>query len=87
MFTWTDVHYPLLMSMSRRSETFPWILQVSTLWSPSHFMVEYLLLLLLLSAISELRATESFTDMSVETEEGEHSIEMHLPYIRKVFEG
>lgn len=25
--------------------------------------------------------------MSIETDEDEHSIEMHLPYVRKVFEG
>ncbi|GJJ09647.1 hypothetical protein Clacol_003871 [Clathrus columnatus] len=36
--------------------------------------------------ISQLRATGQFTDMSVSTDEDEHSIEMHLPYIRKVFQ-
>ncbi|KAF8501899.1 UPF0103-domain-containing protein [Gautieria morchelliformis] len=40
-----------------------------------------------ISTISQLRATGWFTDMSIETDEDEHSIEMHLPYIRKVFEG
>jgi len=25
--------------------------------------------------------------MDVQTDEDEHSIEMHLPYVRKVFEG
>jgi len=34
----------------------------------------------------ELRATGKFTDMDRSTDEDEHSIEMHLPYIRKVFE-
>jgi predicted class III extradiol MEMO1 family dioxygenase len=39
------------------------------------------------SANAELRATLKFEDMSLSTDEDEHSIEMHLPYIRKVFEG
>lgn len=37
--------------------------------------------------IAELKATGEFAqDMSISTDEDEHSIEMHLPYIRKVFE-
>lgn len=39
------------------------------------------------TAVGELRATGSFSDMDIQTDEGEHSIEMHLPYVRKVFEG
>jgi len=38
-------------------------------------------------AIAELRATGNFSDMDTQTDEDEHSIEMHLPYVRKVFEG
>lgn len=38
-------------------------------------------------AVSTLRATGKFSDMSINTDEDEHSIEMHLPYVRKVFEG
>ncbi len=34
----------------------------------------------------ELHASGFFEWMSVETDEDEHSIEMHLPYIAKVFE-
>nr|CAG4652008.1 EOG090X09ZA [Triops cancriformis] len=34
----------------------------------------------------ELHATGSFEWMSLETDEDEHSIEMHLPYVAKVFE-
>nr|CAG4641046.1 EOG090X09ZA [Eulimnadia texana] len=34
----------------------------------------------------ELQATGHFERMSIETDEDEHSIEMHLPYIAKVFE-
>ncbi len=41
----------------------------------------------LLSAIAELHATENFATMDMGTDEDEHSIEMHLPYVRKIFEG
>ncbi|KAF8516210.1 UPF0103-domain-containing protein [Hysterangium stoloniferum] len=40
-----------------------------------------------LDTIAELRATGQFQDMNSSTDEDEHSIEMHLPYIRKVFKG
>jgi predicted class III extradiol MEMO1 family dioxygenase len=35
----------------------------------------------------ELEQTDKFSRMSVSTDEDEHSIEMHLPYVRKIFEG
>ena len=35
----------------------------------------------------ELKATGKFSIMSLSEDEDEHSIEMHLPYIRKVFSG
>ncbi|KAL1951992.1 hypothetical protein VTO73DRAFT_1141 [Trametes versicolor] len=35
----------------------------------------------------ELKNTGQFTEMDQQTDEDEHSIEMHLPYVRKVFEG
>jgi hypothetical protein len=38
-------------------------------------------------AMEDLRKTGSFSDMDLETDENEHSIEMHLPYVRKMFEG
>jgi len=38
-------------------------------------------------AIAELHATGNFSDMEIETDKDEHSIEMHLPYVRKVFQG
>ena len=38
-------------------------------------------------AVKELRDTGEFQDMDIQTDEDEHSIEMHLPYVRKVFEG
>ncbi|KLO14434.1 UPF0103-domain-containing protein [Schizopora paradoxa] len=37
--------------------------------------------------VAELRQTGAFSDMSLKTDEDEHSIEMHLSYVRKVFEG
>ncbi|KAI0932254.1 hypothetical protein AcW1_000573 [Taiwanofungus camphoratus] len=37
--------------------------------------------------IEELRESGKFSDMDLQTDEDEHSIEMHLPYIRKIFEG
>ena len=38
-------------------------------------------------AIEELYSTGEFSDMDIKTDEDEHSIEMHLPYVRKIFEG
>lgn len=37
-------------------------------------------------AIKELKATGKFESMSLQADEDEHSIEMHLPYVRKIFE-
>jgi predicted class III extradiol MEMO1 family dioxygenase len=39
------------------------------------------------SVIDELNASGKFTLMDIQTDEDEHSMEMHLPYIRKIFEG
>lgn len=38
-------------------------------------------------AINELKETGNFEWMSLSQDEAEHSIEMHLPYIRKIFAG
>lgn len=38
-------------------------------------------------AIAQLKATGEFSEMDLITDQDEHSIEMHLPYVRKVFEG
>ncbi|KAJ7361687.1 MEMO1 family [Mycena albidolilacea] len=40
-----------------------------------------------LETIQELRATGKFEEIALADEEAEHSLEMHLPYIRKIFEG
>lgn len=37
--------------------------------------------------IEELKKTGKFSEMGLDTDEDEHSIEMHLPYVRKIFEG
>ena len=39
-----------------------------------------------LSVYEKLFATGAFETMSVNTDENEHSIEMHLPYVAKVME-
>ncbi|KAF8973967.1 MEMO1 family [Flammula alnicola] len=40
-----------------------------------------------LNTIKELKATGKFESMGLQADEDEHSIEMHLPYVRKIFEG
>lgn len=35
----------------------------------------------------ELKATGKFEYMDISIDEAEHSMEMHLPYLAKVFEG
>lgn len=35
--------------------------------------------------LDQLRKTKVFAEMDKETDEDEHSIEMHLPYIRHIF--
>lgn len=40
-----------------------------------------------IEAVEELRSSGRFASMSIKADEAEHSIEMHLPYVRKVFEG
>lgn len=37
--------------------------------------------------IEELKATGKFETMNIRVDEAEHSMEMHLPYLAKVFEG
>lgn len=38
------------------------------------------------AAIAKLKKTGKFDDMDLETDSDEHSLEMHLPYIRLVFQ-
>ncbi|KAF7306969.1 hypothetical protein MIND_00489700 [Mycena indigotica] len=40
-----------------------------------------------LDTVRELRASGKFQEISHSADEDEHSLEMHLPYIRKVFQG
>jgi predicted class III extradiol MEMO1 family dioxygenase len=37
--------------------------------------------------MNALRKTGAFSDMSLSVDEAEHSLEMHLPYIRYSFAG
>ncbi|TFL02798.1 UPF0103-domain-containing protein [Pterulicium gracile] len=37
--------------------------------------------------VAKLRNTGKFSDFSLDDDEAEHSLEMHLPYVRKIFEG
>ena len=36
---------------------------------------------------SELKSSGKFEDMSISVDEAEHSMEMHLPYLAKIFKG
>ncbi|KAJ9184054.1 hypothetical protein P3X46_007836 [Hevea brasiliensis] len=40
-----------------------------------------------LEVIEELKATGKFESMDLRVDEAEHSMEMHLPYLAKIFEG
>jgi len=44
-------------------------------------------LLLDLETIEELQSTGKFEPLTIKDDEAEHSIEMHLPYVRKIFAG
>lgn len=39
-----------------------------------------------ISVNQELKETNMFEEMDLKTDEAEHSIEMHLPYIAKIME-
>ena len=43
--------------------------------------------MLMAQAIDELRKTKIFQEMRPGVDEEEHSLEMHLPYIRHIFTG
>lgn len=74
--------FRLAMSTKRRSESFPWTSKVFD----SNFL-RILYVNAVNPAIAELRDTGKFDDLSHQADEDEHSIEMHLPYVRKIFEG
>lgn len=54
---------------------------------PSNTLRRITLIAACLLAIAQLRATGKFMAMGLEVDEDEHSIEMQLPYVRKIFEG
>lgn len=41
----------------------------------------------MIAVYQELKSTGKFEDMDVNVDEAEHSMEMHLPYIARVFQG
>lgn len=77
------VRYLNALRIRRLSETCPLILRVRWIFdkllsSRSNYGIP--------SAIAALKGTGEFQTMSKNVDEEEHSIEMHLPYIRKIFE-
>lgn len=40
-----------------------------------------------IAVYEELKTTGKFEDMNIDVDEAEHSMEMHLPYLAKVFHG
>lgn len=40
-----------------------------------------------ISVVEELKATGKFDVMDIRVDETEHSMEMHLPYLAKIFNG
>lgn len=51
------------------------------------FLIAHIYLFVILPVIEELKATGKFELMDIRVDEAEHSMEMHLPYLAKVFEG
>lgn len=47
----------------------------------------FILLIYTILVIEELSATGKFEFMDLSVDEAEHSMEMHLPYLAKVFQG
>lgn len=77
-----DVHYPSVLNTQLPLVACPSIALVCFFAS-----VSPLILRVFFTAIEELKKTGKFSDMELDTDEDEHSIEMHLPYVRKIFEG
>ena len=82
MSTSMVVHFRSAVSIRHLLEIYHWIVRVSGPYSVKFCRCE-----LPCIAIAELRTTGKFSDMPLRTDEDEHSIEMHLPYVRKIFEG
>ena len=82
--TLTAVHYRDVRSMRRPSVIYLWIRIVCLSYPDVLIMPIYSLVT---SAINQLKETGHFEWMSLSQDEAEHSIEMHLPYVRKIFAG
>lgn len=84
MYIWTAVLYRSAGNTQRPLVTSLWTCRVRNALSIDQFSLH---VLNYSTAIEELRNTGLFSSMSIETDEEEHSIEMHIPYVRKVFQG
>jgi len=51
------------------------------------FLIAHIWHFVILPVTEELKATGKFELMDIRVDEAEHSMEMHLPYLAKVFEG
>ena len=80
------VPYPSAQNMRRPSGTYRLMQRVSREYPISSNQVVDILMFKF-QAVRELTATREFELMSLQADEDEHSIEMHLPYVRKIFEG
>lgn len=68
-------------------EYFPDTEEPNTAWKFEFNIFYHTLLISTFPVIEELRATGKFEFMDLSVDEAEHSMEMHLPYLSKVFQG
>lgn len=85
MYTWKDAHSPTASSTRRRLGVY----HLTELVRPKVYFAPcmHLTFQWYLQAIDELQATKQFELFSLQADQDEHSLEMHLPYVRKIFEG
>jgi predicted class III extradiol MEMO1 family dioxygenase len=59
---------------------------VVSAYSDYTLVTNYVLIVVALKVITELKETGHFEEMAIDVDEDEHSIEMHLPYLHKVMQ-
>ena len=94
MVTWSFVFTKLIFMSMPWEDMFQWaqllfylyILMVCyhSVCDTKHINLQALFCILV---IEELKATGKFELMDLQVDEAEHSMEMHLPYLAKVFHG
>lgn len=84
MRIWTAVLYLGVMLTRHLLETWCLIRKVNESWHP---FSSGMILMYASVVITDLHETGDFTWMDQSVDEAEHSIELHLPYIYKIFEG